>query len=67
MYQPLSIDFKTMGKQRQNVDVVRFLIGLKPEYESLFVCRFWVVRNSPLFLSLFLRFSALTFQIEVLN
>jgi hypothetical protein len=26
---------KVMEKQRQDVDVVRFLIGLKPEYESI--------------------------------
>ena len=35
MYQLLSIDLKKMEKQRQDVDVVRFLLGLKPEYESI--------------------------------
>jgi hypothetical protein len=35
MYQPLSTDLKKMDKQRQDVDVVRFLLGLKPEYESV--------------------------------
>jgi hypothetical protein len=35
MYQPLSIDLKKMEKQRQDADVVRFLLGLKPEYESI--------------------------------
>lgn len=35
MYQPLSTDLQKMGKQRQDVDVVRFLLGLKPEYESV--------------------------------
>jgi hypothetical protein len=35
MYQPLSTDLKTMEKQYQDVDVVRFLFGLKSEYESV--------------------------------
>lgn len=35
MYQPLSTDLQKMGKQRQDVDVVRFLLGLKLEYESV--------------------------------
>lgn len=35
MYQPLSNNLKTMEKQRQNVDVVRFLLKLKPEYETI--------------------------------
>jgi hypothetical protein len=35
MYQPLSTDLKKMEKQRQDVDVVRFLLSLKPEYESV--------------------------------
>jgi hypothetical protein len=35
MYQPLSTDLKKMEKQHQDVDVVRFLLGLKPEYESV--------------------------------
>lgn len=35
MYQPLSIDLKTMEKQQQDVDVVCFLLSLKPEYESI--------------------------------
>jgi hypothetical protein len=30
-----SIDLKKMEKQRQDVDVVRFFLGLKPEYESV--------------------------------
>jgi hypothetical protein len=35
MYQPFSTDLQKMGKQRQDVDVVRFLLGLKPESESV--------------------------------
>jgi hypothetical protein len=35
MYQTLSTDVKVMEKQRQDADVVRFLIGLKPEYELI--------------------------------
>jgi hypothetical protein len=35
MYQPLSTGMKTMEKQYQDVDVVRFLLGLKPEYDSV--------------------------------
>jgi hypothetical protein len=33
MYQPLSTNLKKMEKQHQDVDVVWFLLGLKPEYE----------------------------------
>jgi hypothetical protein len=33
MYQPLSTGLKKMEKQHQDADVVRFLLGLKPEYE----------------------------------
>lgn len=35
MYQLLSNDLKKMEKQRQDVDVVRFLLSLKPLYESV--------------------------------
>jgi hypothetical protein len=35
MYQPLSTDLNKMEKQRQDVDVVQFLLGLKSEYESV--------------------------------
>ena len=37
LYQPLSTNLKKMKKQRQDVDVdaVRFLLGLKPEFESV--------------------------------
>ncbi len=35
MYQPLSTNLKTMEKQYQDVDVVWFLLGLKPDYESV--------------------------------
>jgi hypothetical protein len=56
MYQPLSTDLKKMEKQCQDVDVVRFLLGLKPSM-SLFVCRFWVVSTSHCFLRFSLCFS----------
>jgi hypothetical protein len=35
LYQPLSTDLKKMEQQRQDVDVVWFLLGLKPEIESV--------------------------------
>jgi hypothetical protein len=35
MYQLLSNDLKTMEKQHQDVDVVWFLLNLKPEYETV--------------------------------
>lgn len=35
LYQPLSTDLHFMEKQRQHMDVVRFLSGLKSEYESV--------------------------------
>ncbi|KAG2702423.1 hypothetical protein I3760_06G089200 [Carya illinoinensis] len=33
--QPITFDVSTMLKQREEFNVVRFLIGLKPEYESV--------------------------------
>lgn len=35
MYQPLSTSMKIMEQQYQDVDVVWFLLSLKPEYESV--------------------------------
>ena len=35
LHQPLSTDLRKMKKQRQDVDVVRFLLDLKPEFESV--------------------------------
>jgi hypothetical protein len=35
MYQPLSTDLNKMEKQRQDVDVVQFLLCFKSEYESV--------------------------------
>jgi hypothetical protein len=66
MYQLLSNDLKTMEKQHQDVDVVWFLLNLKPEYETVRL-QISVVRNFPVFLSFFLEFSTLSFLIVVLN
>ncbi|KAF5452519.1 hypothetical protein F2P56_027505 [Juglans regia] len=35
MYQPITSDVSSMLKQREDFNVVRFLVGLKPEYESV--------------------------------
>ncbi|KAG2712596.1 hypothetical protein I3760_04G134200 [Carya illinoinensis] len=35
IYQPITFDVSIMLKQREELNVVRFLIGLKPEYESV--------------------------------
>jgi hypothetical protein len=67
MYQPFSIDLKTMKKQRQDVDVVQFLFDFETRVLSLFVRKFWVVQSSHLFLRSFLGFSTLLFLILVLN
>ncbi|KAG2720948.1 hypothetical protein I3760_02G058300 [Carya illinoinensis] len=35
MYQPVTSDVPSMLKQREDFNIVRFLVGLKPEYESV--------------------------------
>ncbi|KAG2670262.1 hypothetical protein I3760_14G077600 [Carya illinoinensis] len=35
IYQPITSDVSIMLKQREEFNVVRFLVGLKPEYESV--------------------------------
>ena len=37
LYQPLYMDLKKMKKKRQDVDVVRFLLGLKSDFELVLV------------------------------
>jgi hypothetical protein len=59
LYQPLSIDLQKMEKQRQDVDVVRFLLGLRLEFESVRAQILGVVLTSPHFLRPFLGFSML--------
>ncbi|KAG6650707.1 hypothetical protein CIPAW_06G060800 [Carya illinoinensis] len=35
MYQPITSDVPSMLKQREDFNIFRFLVGLKPEYESV--------------------------------
>ncbi|KAG2729929.1 hypothetical protein I3760_01G271600 [Carya illinoinensis] len=35
MYRPITSDVSSMLKQREDFNIVRFLVGLKPEFESV--------------------------------
>ncbi|KAG2689806.1 hypothetical protein I3760_09G156600 [Carya illinoinensis] len=59
IYQPITSDVSIMLKQREKFNVVRFLVGLKPEYES--VCsQILASPQLPSFLDVFSRLQRAT-------